>query len=309
MKWILSVVTAFFAVGISACATGAGSGRGSLPDGFADTLESIVSQYPGEIGVALLTDCGDTVTVNNVDKYPLMSVFKLHQSIATCYRLDSRGTSLDSVVNICVGTLNPDTWSPMLKDHAGAVIELSLGGLMRYALIKSDNNASNYLFDTVMGVAPVDSFIATVIPRDCFRLSVTEDAMWRDHSRCYDNHSSPLGVALLIDRLFSDSIVSEHSRNFICGAMAECVTGADRIAAPLAGKKGVTVAHKTGSGFRNADGNLSAHNDAAYVSLPDGRHYILVVLVKDFNGTESEAAAAIARVSAVVYDAVVSMSI
>ena len=40
----------------------------------------------------------------------------------------------------------------------------------------------------------------------------------------------------------------------------------------------------------------------AFVSLPDGRHYTIAVLVKDFNGSEEEAARAIARISAAVYD-------
>ena len=71
--------------------------------------------------------------------------------------------------------------------------------------------------------------------------------------------------------------------------------------APLAGIEGVAVAHKTGSGFRAPDGTLAAHNDVGRVRLPGGRHYTLAVFVKDFHGSESEAAAVIARVSAVVY--------
>ena len=84
--------------------------------------------------------------------------------------------------------------------------------------------------------------------------------------------------------------------------MRECRTGTDRIVAPLAGKQGVSVAHKTGAGFRDpATGILSAHNDVGFITLPDGRHYSLAVLVKDFKGSEAEAAKAIAEVSAAVY--------
>ncbi len=266
-----------------------------------DSLEKIVAEYPGEIGVAVLTDLGDTVTVNNEDKYPLMSVFKLHQTIATCRFLEEHGQTPDTLLAIPRTSLNPDTWSPMLKEHTADTLRLTVKDLMRYTLMQSDNNASNYMFDNLLGIADVDSFIATLIPRESFRLDVTEAGMWHDHSLCYRNHSSPLGAALLIDRLFTDSIIGNTDQEMIRTALRECATGTDRIMAPLAEIEGVTVAHKTGSGFRDANGILTAHNDVAFITLPDGHHYTLAVLVKDFNGDEKAAASAIARISATVY--------
>lgn len=268
-----------------------------------DSLENIVREYPGEIGVALLTDCGDTVVVNDEDKYPLMSVFKLHQSISICHLFELCGMTTDTIVGIGREQLNPDTWSPMLKDYSGDSISISVGELIRYALIQSDNNASNYLFENIESVTDADCFISTLIPRETFRLAVTEADMWSNHVLCYENHSSPLGAACLMNRLFTDSIISTRNRDFICAALRECKTGSDRIVEPLADKEGVTVAHKTGSGFRDEHGVLSAHNDVAFVELPDGRHYTLAVLVKDFNGSEKQAAQAISRISAVVYSA------
>lgn len=268
-----------------------------------DSLDSISGQYRGEIGIALIIGEGDTLTVANEPKYPLMSVFKLHQAIALCHDLESRSASPDTVMRIPRASLNPDTWSPMLKDHTGDTITLSVRDLLRYTLIQSDNNASNYMFEHLLPVADSDSFIATLIPRDSFRLTVTEADMWDNHSLCYQNRSSPLGAAMLIDRLYTDSIIGNADATFIRTTLRECQTGADRIVAPLQGKPGVTVGHKTGSGFRDADGTLTAHNDVAYVTLPDGRHYSLAVLVKDFHGDEAEASQAIARISAAVYSA------
>lgn len=268
-----------------------------------DSLEIIAAQHPGETGIALLTDEGDTIVVNNEVKYPLMSVFKLHQAIAICHRLEENALSLDSVVCIDASSLNSETWSPMLKEHTGEVIALPLRELLRYTLMQSDNNASNYLFDNFCSVAETDSFTATLIPRESFRLTVTEAEMWNRHELCYQNVSSPLGAALLIDRLFSDSTVCAAEREFLCTTLSQCSTGLDRIVAPLRDIEGVTVAHKTGSGFRDSDGHLSAHNDVAYITLPDGRHYTLAVLVKDFKGDEHEASGVIAEVSAAVYRA------
>ena len=75
-----------------------------------DSLESVVKEYPGEIGIALITDDGALLTVNNEDKYSLMSVFKLHQAISLCHLFEKRGTSLDTVINLNLKKLNPDTW-------------------------------------------------------------------------------------------------------------------------------------------------------------------------------------------------------
>lgn len=268
--------------------------------GLRDSIEAVAAEYPGEIGVAVITDAGDTITVGNETKYPLMSVFKLHQAIALCHDFEERGVPTDTVVTIARTELNENTWSPMLKDFTGDEITVSVRDLLRYSLMQSDNNASNYLFEKMVPVAVTDSFIATLIPRESFSIRHTEDEMFGRHALCYENRTSPLGAALLIERLFTDSIIGRDNGAFIRRTLGECLTGTDRIVAPLIGKEGVAAAHKTGSGFRDA-GILAAHNDVAFITLPGGRHYVLAVFVKDFRGTEAEAAAAIARISEMVY--------
>lgn len=266
-----------------------------------DTLVKIANEYPGEIGIAVIPQDGDAIVANDKAEYPLMSVFKLHQAIALCDRFEKQGISLDTVVTISDAQLNPETWSPMLKDHSERPLRLPVRELLRYTLTQSDNNASNYMFETLCSVAATDSMIATLVPRSSFRLAVSEARMWKDHSRSRENRSSPSGAAILIERLFTDSTVCPANREFICSTLRECKTGADRIVAPLAAERGVTVAHKTGSGFRDADGRLAAHNDVAFITLPDGRYYTLAVLVKDFQGSEAEASKAISEISEVVY--------
>lgn len=303
-KWAAAVlaVMALTSCGMTGKKPSRDAGAATVATALQDSLQAVARSYPGEIGIALITDRGDTVLVNNEDKFPLMSVFKLHQAISLCNLFDQRGTSLDSVVTLRRNELNPDTWSPMLKDHPGDEITLPIKELLVYTLTQSDNNASNWMFDNIEPVAATDSVVSTVIPRESFRIKVTEADMWGDHSLCYRNHSSPLGAAELINRLFTDSILSPTASDFIRTTLRECKTGTDRIAAPLKDRDGVIVAHKTGSGFRDSNGILTAHNDVAFVELPGNRHYALAVLVKDFNGSESDATAVIAHISAIVYD-------
>lgn len=307
IRSVFRLLMACSAILFTACASRHQAVKPSVPDRYdveklQYTLKAIAGEYPAETGIALITDRADTVTVDNDDKYPLMSVFKLHQAVSLCHYLEKRGISLDSAVVIRRDETNPHTWSPMLKDYPAGDIKISIRELLRYTLMQSDNNASNYMFEHIQPVGDADAFTATLIPRGSFRLNVTEAQMWADHGLCLENHSSPLGAAILIDRLYTDSIIGEDNAQFIRTTLQECRTGLDRIVAPLAGQEGIVVGHKTGSGFRNEKGILGAHNDVAFVSLPDGRHYTIAVLVKDFNGSEEEAARAIARISAAVYD-------
>lgn len=268
---------------------------------LADTISEIVAQYPAEIGVAVIIDNTDTVTVNNKCIYPMMSVFKLHQALAVCNGLDSKGLSLDTVMVVNRDELDPNTWSPMLKDHQESAISMTVKDLLQYTLSLSDNNASNFMFKRLTGVAQTDSFIATLIPRQSFRIVFSEEEMSAAHERAYENRTTPLGAAVLMNRLFTDSLVSSEKQAFIMKTLEQCSTGTDRIVAPLTGKDGITVAHKTGSGYINENGVLAAHNDVAYIRLPGGLCYTLAVFVKDFKGNEKQAAEAIARISAAVY--------
>lgn len=271
--------------------------------GLEKELTAIADSAKGEIGIALIYD-GDTLTVNNDAIYPMMSVFKLHQAVALCRMFEENGTSLDSVMTLRRSELDPDTWSPMLKDHTGEEISLPMRRLLEYTLIESDNNASNEMFVRLMSPAACDSVIAGIIPRGSFEIRFNEAEMQADHSRAYSNRTSPLGAAILIDRLFTDTLVGKSYRDFIKSALLRCQTGPDKISAALSETEGITIGHKTGSGYRDENGRLAASNDVAFVTLPDGRHYSLAVFVKDFDGTDAEAAATIARISAAVIKAI-----
>lgn len=270
--------------------------------GLEKELTGIADSAKGNVGIALIYD-GDTLTVNNDAIYPMMSVFKLHQAVALCRMFEENGTSLDSVMTLRRSELDPDTWSPMLKDHTGEEISLPMRRLLEYTLIESDNNASNEMFVRLMSPAACDSVIAGIIPRGSFEIRFNEAEMQTDHSRAYSNRTSPLGAAILIDRLFTDTLVGKGYQDFIKSALLRCQTGPDKISAALSETEGITIGHKTGSGYRDENGRLAASNDVAFISLPEGRHYSLAVFVKDFDGTDAEAAATIARISAAVIKA------
>lgn len=266
-----------------------------------NTIVSIIEDRPARIGVAVITDTGDSLVVNDSDDYPMMSMFKLHEAIAVCRTLEEKGASIDTVLAVSRDELNMQTWSPMLKEYTDEVFDISVRRLMEYLLVDSDNNASNLLFERIVPVAAADSIIATIMPERGFRIIYTEAQMQRDHGLSYLNATSPLSYASLVKKVFTDSLLSAGNQEFIREMMRRCGTGSGRIAAGL--PEGVEFAHRTGSGYVNERGEVIAVNDGGYVTLPDGRSYAIAILVKDFAGPQEDADAAIAEVSKAVYEA------
>lgn len=295
------LLTAVAAILLTACRQSTGVSSDYKAE-LKKELTAIADSAKGDVGIALIYD-GDTLTVNNDAIYPMMSVFKLHQAVALCRMFEENGTSLDSVMTLRRSELDPDTWSPMLKGHSDEEISLPMRRLLEYTLIESDNNASNEMFVRLMPPAACDSVIAGIIPRGSFEIRFNEAEMQADHSQAYSNRTSPLGAAILIDRVFTDTLVGKDYQDFIKSALMRCQTGPDKISAALSEREGITIGHKTGSGYRDDNGRLAASNDVAFITLPDGRHYSLAVFVKDFDGTDAEAAATIARISEAVIKA------
>lgn len=295
MRRVIYAAVATAAVMLTGCNRGASPTEESL----LSELSGVADRAPGTIGIAFVEE-GDTVTVNNGVRYAMMSVFKLHECLAVASELNRRGCELDTLLLIEPSELDHDTWSPMLKEYGDTAFTISARQLIDFALIPSDNNASNILFNHIVTPAETDSFLRTVAEDTTFAIRYSEADMKRDHSLSYRNHSSPLAAALLIRQLFTTTLTDSTSQEAIKGALTEVTTGQNRLGAAIAGED-VVFGHKTGSGYRNNNGELIAFNDVAYVRLPDGRDYSLAVMIRDFYGSEDEAAEVMAEISGIVY--------
>lgn len=270
---------------------------------FTEAISEVIADAPGKVGVAVILDNVDTLTVNNdTTPYPLMSVFKLHQAVALGRELDRLDADFDSVIVVRNSELNPETWSPLFHERPTGDFELSLAAMMEYLLLYSDNNVSNILFNRFCAVERTDSIIRSLVLPPDFRLRHTEADMQSDHAKAYDNWSTPLSAAALINRVFTDScLISSGKQDFIKSLLERCETGRGRIPAAFVGNDSVRIAHRTGSGYVNERGVIVAVNDVAYVMLPTGHSYAIAVLVKDFSGSQEEAEKLIANISSAVY--------
>ena len=229
-------------------------------------LKEAIKDRKAEIGIAVIIDEKDTVTVNNDIHYPLMSVFKFHQALALADYMAKRNQSLDTLLRIEKSDLKPNTYSPLRDKYPQGGIEMSIADLLRYTLQQSDNNACDILFDYQGGPDAVNKYIHSLGIRECAIVG-TETAMHEDLNLCYENWTTPLAAAELVEIFRKKPLFPNVYKDFIFQTMVECQTGQDRLIAPLLDKK-VTVGHKTGTGDLNAKGQQIGCNDIGFVLLP-----------------------------------------
>lgn len=281
----------FIFVGLSVRASGLLRGQ----------IQAIIEKADAQVGVAVIVDGEDTLTFNNDGRYPLMSVMKFHQALAVADYLEKHGLPLSTGIRVEKEDLPTGTYSPLRDRYPEGGITLSVGELLVYTLQQSDNNACDILFRYIGGVAAADKFIRSLGIGD-FALSATEADMHRHPEKCYDNWGTPLSVALLMDKFASGKLpVGAVYTRFIRKVLLACQTGRERLPAPLQGTR-ARIGHKTGTSDLNSKGEWTGVNDAGFVLLPDGRRYVIAVLVKHSRLSLRETEKIIADISAAVYE-------
>lgn len=270
-----------------------------VKQGLKQQLKDIIANKKAQIGIAVIINGKDTVTLNNDVRYPMMSVFKFHQALAVAKHLEENKLPLTTSLHIKKTDLHADTYSPLRDKYPQGNIDMSIGDLLVYTLQLSDNNACDILFNNVAGIKETDSYIRSLGIED-FSITTTENNMHRDFQLCYQNWTSPLDAAKLLEIFVTRPILAEPYHSFIKRTMTECETGKDRLVKPLLETNAV-VGHKTGTGDRNEKGQLIGINDIGFVSLPDGQRYSIAVFVKDSEESNEDTAQIIADISTAVY--------
>ena len=258
-----------------------------------------IDKYDAKVGVAVMINDTDTLTVNNSDKYPMMSVFKFHQALAVCHLLQMKGIPLDSVINISRKELRENTYSPLRDRFPEGNIRISLSELMEYTLQLSDNNACDILFNRILSTKETDRYIRS-LGIDNFSIEMDENDMHENLDNCYSNWTTPMAAVRLINLFLEGDAVSGEYYDFIKRTMTECTTGTGRLPYPLKNTAAV-IGHKTGTGDRNSDGRYIGINDIGFINLPDGNSYLIAVFVKDSAEDYETTEKIIAEISSIVY--------
>ena len=261
-------------------------------------IANIVDDKRATVGVALISD-RDTLTFNNDIPYPTMSVYKFHLALAVLDYMDKNSVPLSQTIHIQQSDLLPNTYSPLRDAYPDGDISLPISEILNYTVSKSDNNGCDILFRYLGGTEVVDKYIRGLGFSD-FAIGATEEQMHSNWTAQYANWSTPLTMALLLEKFRTGSILSLAHHDFLWDVMVRTTTGTNKIKGLL--PEGTIVAHKTGSSFRNAEGLNAADNDAGIIQLPDGRQYSFVVFVMDSFESDAVNAKIIADISKAVYD-------
>lgn len=269
-------------------------------DRLRTTIREIIRNSHAQAGVAFIGNGRDTLTVNGQQSYPMMSVCKFHQALAVVHWLEANGQSLDTILSISPKDMRPNTYSPLRDLHPHGNFHISVRELLRYTLQQSDNNACDILFRLTGGPQATDRYIRSLGCTD-FSISVTEEDMHTDLDRCYDNWTTPMAAARLLETFLTRPLFHDANQQYLQSLLTGCETGKDRLVSPVPPGKAL-VGHKTGTGDRNGKGQIIGVNDIGFFLLPNGTRYCLAVFVKDWEKDGASASGLIASISAAVWE-------
>ncbi len=272
---------------------------------FADlqkSLDEFVEGKDATIGVAVIIDGRDTIAVNGDREFPMLSVYKFPIALALADDYRCKNKNFDCPIAIMPEDLHPDTYSPMTErimassQMAIDTLRMPARDLLRYMLRQSDNNASDIVLKALGGAEVVDDYLDRLDIKGV-NVKNSEDEMHGDNTLCYDNSSTPIAMACLVDKFdreLNDSLSCEIKQ-----MLETCGTGTNRLAKPLV-KTDAVIGHKTGTGFTLPDGRIMAVNDAGYVHLSNGHRYSIVVFIENSGYSMEQTEALIAGISEIL---------
>lgn len=263
-------------------------------------LKEYIQTKNARIGIGVIFNGKDTLSVNGSHDFPMLSVYKFPQAIAVADYCSKNNIGLEDSVDITAEELRYDTWSPMRDYFGHKNISLQLSDILAYSIEQSDNNACDILFHLIGSTEYADSIMSSMDFNEIHILS-TEKEMHEDPYLCYANRTTPLQMAALFDRFYRrgmwhDSPVLEA----VGQMMMRCETGKNRLPR-LLDSTITTIGHKTGTGDVNSQGLIIGVNDAGYVFLPGEHGYAIAVFIADSAYSMEETEKMISEISELVF--------
>ena len=243
-------------------------------------LTEFVKDKDARIGIAVISQDEDTISINGDESFPMLSVYKFPQALAIADFCIKNNISFYDTINIEKSQIHPDTYSPLREKYGIEDLRLPISELLEYSIQQSDNNACDILFNHIDGVEVSNTYISELGFPEIHILS-TEDEMHKDLNLCYENSSTPLEMCRLISYFIKELRHSNPEYKYISNLMETCQTGLDRL--PKGLKNGDLLGHKTGTGDINSNGKIIAINDVGYVQLSNGQKYCIAVFISDSN--------------------------
>lgn len=266
---------------------------------FTNTTKNIAKQVNEKVGVyTALIETGESVNLNGVQHFPMQSVYKFPIAMAVLHEVDNGKLKINQLVDVSKSDYIPAGHSP-LKDQFPKGTKISIKDLIKYSVSESDGSASDVLCRLVGGIKNANNYIHGIGIKE-IQIVLTEQIQVTHDAEQYQNWSTPEAMGHLFEIFYKKSVLKPASKALLLKDLTESTPGPKRIKGLL--PKGTKVAHKTGTSGTRTNGITAATNDAGIITLPDGRHLVVVVYIADCADSEQKRETAIARIAKVAYD-------
>lgn len=292
----LSLFFSFLLVGVNEHAF---TQKSAHKENLEQQLLAISNRYKATVGIGIIhIESGDTLTINNELHFPMQSVYKFQLGLAVMNQVDKGKLTLDQSYHVTKTDLLDETWSPLKKEYPKGNVALTVAQLLDYSVSKSDNIACDILFKLVGGTDSVNKYIHQ-LGIGGMEIAATEHEMRAAWKVQYTNWSTPMALSRLLEGFFEKKYLSDSSNTFLMNLMIQSSNDAGRIKGML--PETTIVAHKTGTSD-DPNGIYDACNDVGLITLPDGTHLALSVLVNNSHESYDDTRKLIAELSKVVFD-------
>lgn len=268
-------------------------------DSLKTKIDEATYTITGDVGVSLrLLETKDTLSYHGDHPFPMQSIYKFPLAMVVLKQVDLGKISLDQKVHVTKADYFK-THSPLMEKYPEANIDITVSELIEYTIRQSDNVTCDLLFKLIGGPKKVDLFVHSLGIRDIAIVS-TEREIHAALKLQYQNWSTPPAMAHLFQIFYETDILSKNSRDILWNHLINTQLCPDRIRAGL--PRGTELAHRTGTGGGNEQGQSSVVNNAGIITLPNGRHLVIVVYIMDTRSTVAEAEEVIANIARAAYE-------
>ncbi|HTD99098.1 MAG TPA: class A beta-lactamase, subclass A2 [Mucilaginibacter sp.] len=263
-------------------------------------IKEISRSAKGIVGVSILElESHDTLNYNANSRLVMHSVMKFPIAMAVLHLVDQGKYKLDEKLKVDKKYMLPNTHSPMRDKYPGGA-ELSLTEILGYMVSQSDNDACDFLLKKIGGPDVVEKYIQSLGIKG-INIVASEGDMAKAWEVQYTNWCKAADVVHLLDIFNQVKALSKTSNDFLWKVMTETSTGPNRLKGLL--PKDAIIAHKTGTSPTNKEGLSPATNDVGIITLPNGKHLAIAVLVCNSTADEATRESVIAKIAKAAWDA------
>ncbi|MDR6547350.1 beta-lactamase class A [Chryseobacterium rhizosphaerae] len=262
-------------------------------------IQQIIASKNATVGISIKNiEDKDTLSINGNSMMPMMSVFKFHIALAVLDQVDKGKLKLNQKFFIKKEDLLPGTWSPIQEEFPNGNIDLTLDQLLKYTVSHSDNNGCDILLKILGGTEPVQKFINQQGIKD-FTIHVNEQQM-SNWDNLYLNATTPVATTALLEKFYNGKVLKENTSQYLYRIMTETSRGLTWMKAGLPDH--TELAHRTGISSTNENKLRAAMNDVGIFKLPNGKHIILSVYLKNITEERTDTEKLIADIARATYN-------